>query len=390
MIFPSQVTMCDWSKFFDLRGGLANCRARFEQARCGRVAFLGGSITQSEGWRNLVMDSLRARFPETQFDFVAAGIGSLGSVPHAFRLESDVLSKGDIDLLIVEAAVNDTVNIPNDPDRMRRGMEGIVRHVRMANPLTDVIHLHFAMPEHLADYQEGRVPKAIAEHERIAEAYGNPSLHLSREVFERIRAGEFTWDRDFQDLHPSPFGHALYAAGVNRLLEAAWSGTGTMAAPHALPISPTDSASYFHGRFAPLEEARIVQGFQLVQRWIPDLPAKTRPGFVDVPALVASCPGAELRLLFHGTAAGILIASGPKTGVLDVSCDGGPLRRFETATAWSQDLYLPWTLILADDLPDAPHDLLLRLDRKYNPPAATLVICRILINGVPAFSPKLA
>jgi sialidase-1 len=239
-----------------------------------------------------------------------------------------------------------------------------------------------------ADYAEGRIPKAIAEHERIAEAYGNPSLNLSREVFERIRAGEFTWERDFQDLHPSPFGHALYAAGVDRLLEAAWSGPGTMQAPRALPAEPMDSASYFHGRFAPLEEARIVQGFQLIPRWTPDLPAKTRPGFVDVPALVAACPGAELRIPFHGTAAGILIASGPKTGVLDVSCDGGPFRRFETATAWSQELYLPWTLILADDLPDGPHNLLLRLDWECNPQDATLVICRILINGVPAFSPK--
>ncbi len=388
MIFSSQVTMSDCSNFFDLRGGLANCRARFEQARCGRVAFLGGSITQSEGWRNLVMDSLRAKFPEASFDFVAAGIGSLGSVPHAFRLESDVLSRGEIDLLFVEAAVNDTVNIPGDPDRMRRGMEGIVRHIRLSNPLTDVIHLHFAMPEHLADYAEGRMPKAIAEHERIAEAYGNPSLNLSREVFERIRAGEFTWERDFHDLHPSPFGHALYAAGVDRVLEAAWSRPRAMQAPHALPAEAVDSASYFHGRFAPLEEARIVQGFQLVPRWTPDLPAKTRPGFVDVPALVAACPGAELRIPFHGTAAGILIASGPKTGVLDVSCDGGPFRRFETATDWSQDLYLPWTLILADDLPDGRHDLLLRLDSECNPQDATLVICRILINGVPAFSPK--
>jgi hypothetical protein len=74
--------------------------------------------------------------------------------------------------------------------------------------------------------------------------------------------------------------------------------------------------------------------------------------------------------------------------VLDVSCDGGPFRRFETATDWSHDLYLPWTLILADDLPDGPHNLLLRLDRECNPQDATLVICRILINGVPAFSPK--
>lgn len=50
---------------------------------------------------------LQQRFPDTKFDFIAAGIPSLGSVPHAFRLETDVLARGPLDLLFVEAAVND-------------------------------------------------------------------------------------------------------------------------------------------------------------------------------------------------------------------------------------------------------------------------------------------
>lgn len=371
----------DSSKFFDLREGLANSRSRFERDRRGRVAFLGGSITQSDGWRNLVMDFLRRRFPETQFDFVSAGIGSLGSVPHAFRLQSDVLSKGKIDLLFVEAAVNDAVNIPDDPDRMRRGMEGIVRHVRMSNPLTDLIHLHFAMPEHLADYEEGRVPKAIAEHESIAVAYGNPSLNLAREVFERIRAGEFTWEEDFKDLHPSPFGHDIYATSINRMLDAAWSKPLAEAKSHPVPDLPLDEASYFYGFFDDFKNAEIIQGFYLAPRWTPTIPAKTRPGFVDVPALVASGPGASLVLRFHGTAAGLLIASGPKTGILEVSCDGEPFRRMDTFTSWSNELYLPWAIILADGLQDGPHSILIRLGKEFNPEDATLVICQLLVNG---------
>ena len=55
------------------------------------------------------------KFPDTKFEFINAGIGSMGSVPHAFRLERDVLAKGPVDLLFVEAAVNDSSNTRSIP-----------------------------------------------------------------------------------------------------------------------------------------------------------------------------------------------------------------------------------------------------------------------------------
>jgi sialidase-1 len=91
------------------------------------------------------------KFPDTKFEFINAGIGSMGSVPHAFRLERDVLAKGPVDLLFVDAAVNDSSNILQHPDLMLRGMEGVVRHMRTASPLTDIIQLHFVMPPHMDD-----------------------------------------------------------------------------------------------------------------------------------------------------------------------------------------------------------------------------------------------
>ena len=132
-------------EYFDLRDGLANCRLKFEREKSGRIAFLGGSITAGGGWRVHLMKYFQEKFPQTKFEFIGAGIGSMGSVPHAFRLERDVLSKAPVDLLFVEAAVNDTSNTA-DPDHMLRGMEGVVRHMRMANSLTDIVHLHFVMP----------------------------------------------------------------------------------------------------------------------------------------------------------------------------------------------------------------------------------------------------
>ena len=81
-------------EYFVLRDGLANCRLKFKKEKTGRIAFLGGSITAGGGWRDEMIRHFQERFPETEFDFISAGIGSLGSVPHAFRLERDVLSAG--------------------------------------------------------------------------------------------------------------------------------------------------------------------------------------------------------------------------------------------------------------------------------------------------------
>ena len=56
-----------------LRGSMDNCRIRFEQNRKGHVAFMGGSITEMNGYRPMVAELLTKRFPETEFTFTDAG-----------------------------------------------------------------------------------------------------------------------------------------------------------------------------------------------------------------------------------------------------------------------------------------------------------------------------
>lgn len=306
------------------------------------------------------------KFPETKFDFISAGIGSMGSVPHAFRLERDVLSKGPVDLLFIEAAVNDSSNIPDHPDQMLRGMEGVVRHARTANPLTDIIHLHFVMPSHMDDYKKGSVPASIAQHEKIAVAYGNPTLHLSREVADRIGAGEFSWDQDFKGLHPSPFGHQLYANSIARILDAAFAKPpAAVAKPHPLP-APVDAKSYALGRFGNIADARIIKGFTLDPAWKPADGKSTRAGFVNVPALVGTEPGAEFEFSFDGTGAGLFIAAGPDAGRIECSMDGGDHRAIETFTHWSTGLHLPWAVILGDGLKAGHHTAKVRIADGHN------------------------
>lgn len=374
--------------YFELRDGFSNCQRKFVQEKAGRVVFLGGSITAGGGWRDHTCAYLTKKFPDTKFEFINAGIGSMGSVPHAFRLERDVLAKGHVDLLFVEAAVNDSSNIPDHPELMLRGLEGVVRHMRMVSPLTDIVQLHFVMPPHLLDYRAGKVPVSIAQHERVAVAYGNASLHLAREVTDRIDAGEFTWEDDFKGLHPSPFGHQLYANSIARLFDAAFAKPlATEAKAHALPAA-LDAQSYAAGRFGDIAQAKLTRGFQLEPAWSPPMEkdakgrAKVgvRPGWVNVPALVATEAGAEFEFAFEGRGCGLFITAGPDAGIIESSVDGGEWKATDTFTHWSAGLHLPWAVILDDQLKPAPHTVRVRIAATSPPGKTALRVFHLLLN----------
>lgn len=99
--YPQVPLPLDSRNYHTYRNKLHNSRIVFGREKRGRVAFLGGSITYNGDWRDSICAYLQKRFPNTQFDFVAAGIPSMGSTPGAFRFERDVLAKGKVDLLFV-------------------------------------------------------------------------------------------------------------------------------------------------------------------------------------------------------------------------------------------------------------------------------------------------
>ncbi len=90
------------------------------------------------------------------------------------------------------------------------------------NPSTDIVMMSFADPWKIADYNRGKIPLQVFNHELISARYELPSINLAKEVTDRINNKEFDWDHDFVDLHPSPFGHRLYFNFIKKLLEAAF------------------------------------------------------------------------------------------------------------------------------------------------------------------------
>ncbi|MCE8587514.1 prolyl oligopeptidase family serine peptidase [Bacteroides fragilis] len=353
---------------YTLRGDYRNSYQMFEKERVGTVAFLGGSITEMKGWRDMICEDLKQRFLYTKFTFIDAGIPSTGSTPGAFRLADDVLSKAKVDLLFVEAAVNDDTNGFNAIEQVR-GMEGIVRHALLSNPSMDIMMLHFIYDPFIPKLDGGQMPDVILNHERVANHYLIPSVNLATEIAARMREGEFNWEQ-FGGTHPKPLGHAYYAATINKVLDEMYAScvaAGTAVKPHVLPAVPLDGYSYINGKLVDIRQAHINKGWQLVPSWTPRLIAETRPGFVDVPMLETDRPGAKLTLDFEGTAVGIFCVSGPAAGILEYSIDGAPFKKLDTFTAWSGGLYIPWVYMFDTELPKGKHRLMLRMSKDHHP-----------------------
>ena len=374
----------DPSAYHHPRSGLAKCHRVFTEQKTGRVAFMGGSITEHGAWREKICDYLRQRYPDTKFEFINAGISSTGSTPGAFRLSKDVLAHGRIDLFFEEAAVNDPTNGFTGKYQVR-GMEGIIRQALASNPSMYILMLHFVDPDKMADYNQGRTPEVIRKHEAVAEHYRVNSIDLAREVTERIRAGEFNWKDDFKDLHPSPFGHEVYARSIRAFLDKAFGEAvgGKGRSPRKRLPRPLDPFSYDGGRYLPIAEAHDLQGFRMLDPWQPTDGYPTRKQYVGIPALAADSAGASFTLRFHGRAVGLCLDAGPDAGIIEYDIDGKWKGRRDLFTKWSHMLHLPWYILLEDELPEGKHELRVRIAPEKNPKSKghALRVLYLLVNG---------
>lgn len=348
-----------------LNGSLDNARIKFTGEKKGTVAFLGGSITEMDGYRPIVSDWLQKKFPETKFEFINAGIGSTTSTTGAFRLRSHVLDRGPVDLLFLEFAVNDDQDGDHSRAECVRGMEGIVRHALRDNPKMDIVITYFVNEPMLQTLREGKTPMRIGAHQSVVDHYRVPAVHLAAEAAREVNAGELTWEQ-YGGVHPAPFGNAICARMIFDLLSFAWQEPlpkDARAVDHALP-APLDPLNYENGRFIDPREARVVKGWSY---GVPDwkkLPGSKRPWFSALPMLSATEPGAELSFDFEGTAAGAFVIAGPDAGIVETSVDGGPFRPVEVFHAFSKGLHYPRTVLLAADLRPGRHTVTLRMSEK--------------------------
>lgn len=351
---------------FHLRGSYQNSRAIFEQTKRGHVAFLGGSITEMDGYRPMVCAMLEERFPETVFQFTNAGISSTCSDTGAFRLQRDVLSKGPVDLLFVEFTVNDDQDGVYSRERAVRGMEGILAQVRKHNPKADVVMTQFVNATILSALRAGKPHGSHGAHVRVAEHYHIANNDLAQELADRIQEGTMDW-KGFGGVHPNKIGNGMCARMIEEALLAEWAKPLPAGfEPVAHPSVPLlDPMSYVNGRFVSLDDIERDDTWQIS---VPDwgsIEGSLRPRFADDTMIHSESVGSKLTIRFNGTAIGAYVLSGPDAGRLRCKILGGPSREVDLLHRFSHFQY-PQTIMFFDEL--APGDHVLELEILDNEP----------------------
>jgi len=354
------------------RSGLPNFLAKAGTAGAGiKIAYFGGSITAQNGWRPKTLALFKTTYPDAKFSEINAAIGGTGSDLGVFRLKQDVLDKNP-DLLFVEFAVNDG-GAP--PEQIFRCMEGIVRQTWKALPTCDICFVYTITEQLVPPLLDGKFQRSASAMEKIADAYGIPTIHMSMEVARLAKEGKLLWKAKLpktdeekksvgdnvvfapDGVHPYPeTGHELYLQAIVRSLPAMKEASKTTG-PHKLP-PPFIATNFENAKLLPLTEATLSSGFALLdpktdafgKRWAERMTTLHK----------GTKPGETITFKFKGTRCAIYDIIGPDCGQIIITLDDKPAQtvaRFDSYCVYHRLA----TLIVGIDLPDAVHTVKLEI-----------------------------
>lgn len=173
------------------------------------IAVIGGSITQgtiSNGiqdkdvsdkkcYADIFFSWWQTTFPDTEFEFINAGIGATDSYLGVHRVEEDVLNKKP-DLVLVEFAVNDS----NTPF-YKKSYDNLVRTIAKAENAPAVLLLFMA---------QSNLESAQENQSIIGFSYSLPMVSYRNVIKEMLETGKFDEkDLSGDTVHPSALGHAI-------------------------------------------------------------------------------------------------------------------------------------------------------------------------------------
>lgn len=346
------------------------------------VGIMGGSITQMEnGYRPRFMKLMREKYPDVEFTEIAAGLSSTCSDTAAFRLEEDVLEKGVPDLFFIEEAVNDDQDGLFTYEQCIRGLEGVVRHVRAANPACVIVIGLMVNKGEFETLKKGAIPIPYAAGRVVAARYGAAVADIGSALVNSEKDGQLGWD-EYKDCHPSDVGCDFVAKVVFESVCRAYDPKGR---PVVRPMpEPLDPGSYSDGHVVPYEALEEVRGWRESRPDWDRIPGNKARFFTQGKAIWSETAGASFKIRFTGRTLAALLTAGPDAGALEVSVDGGDFRHLELRQRF-QPLHYPYTHILADDLAAGEHIACVRLavaERKCGPCHAVR-IHRLYVNGRP-------
>ncbi|NQU45151.1 SGNH/GDSL hydrolase family protein, partial [bacterium] len=357
------------------RGGLPNFLSKIQKGETVRVAYLGGSITDANGWRPLTLAWFRERFPEAKVEEIDAAIPGTGSDLGAFRVEQDVLDHSP-DLLFVEFAVND-----GSGARSRPAMEGIVRKTWKRSPSTDLCFVYTFSSGHLANLENGLFPPSASIMEGVADHYEIPTIHMGLVAVEMIKNGEMIMKGPLttegipsfsgDGVHPyTETGHQLYRDAVARSVEEMLLQENAPK-PHALG-KPLDPNNWEDATRVPVSQVAHSEGWQ-------NVPVTAENFGLDFmhyapfanPMWRGPNPGDYLEIQFKGRGVGLFSVKGSDLGQAKTTIDGGEPIIGTTFDLFSYR-YRIKPLWIDMDLTDAEHTVRIEVDSQA-PDKATIL-----------------
>ncbi len=322
------------------------------------VGYFGGSVTAGTGasdaattsWRGITNAWLKKYFYRAKITEVNASIGNTGAAFGAYRAEEHLIKEKAPDLVFIDFAVNDSIDIINGTrvygtDDNYVYIETIIRKIYASNPNADIVFVLTGNFERLkAEADGGEI--FGQQYIDIAEYYDIPVIRVGTALAEQIKSengGVFPskdgstypalWQKYAKsandNVHPNDAGYKIYGVTVTSWLETQLRNGYTATGIEEKDL-PELTYCQKNCKGTIMSDACIVSpsvltgnlgGFTVENSGVPATP-KT---------LKSTKSGDEVTLKFNASSLALWMVA-PKKGeatYITYSVDGGPEQRME-------------------------------------------------------------
>ena len=221
------------------------------------VGYIGGSITEGIGadanscWAKLSYDALCEMYPETNINYVNAGLSGTNSTLGIARAERDLYSEYTPDIVFVEFAVN------NGGEQMDKdSYESLVRKI-LEKDNDPAVVLLFTVLKNEYSCQPWMT--------MVGEYYNLPMISVGNAINTMFHAGLMEWAKYSDDeSHPNYWGHELVKDFVVNYFKQVKAAADSAPAIAQLPANALYNIAYKDMQLLERDQmnATVVSGFE--------------------------------------------------------------------------------------------------------------------------------
>lgn len=357
------------------RGNLTRLKGFMNRAAKGErltVGFIGGSITQGfsatdpdKCYAARTFGWLKKVFPNTEFDYVNAGIGATDSQFGAARVQEDLLQRLP-DLVFVEFSVND-----HSTPHFCETYEGLVRQIYGSASAPAMVLIHNVY------YDTGK--SAAYYHAQVGRHYDLPCISIQNSIYPAVAAGRLPAEKITADfLHPNDLGHELVASVITNFLEKVIHDK-TQEPQEIFPAPLTENA-YEH--CVRLQYSNSTPGKSV---FVEDMTPQRDITDIFRNGWSAGEKGAYLEFAFRGTGAAVQyrrVKDGPApiaTAVVDENPETACVLDGTFDETWGDKMELA---TIAEHLPYGEHRVRIELTETHENDKAGFYLVSLIVSGV--------